>query len=329
MPGKLSVVLITYNLREVVAHALRSVLQQTQSVDYELIVIDNASQDGTPGAVASEFPEAELVENSENIGFARAVNQAVRMAQGDYIVLLNSDCFLRNDAFGQMAAYLDSHYEVGIVGAKLLNESLTVQPSCRRFVSWQNELLAFLPLLYKLPLQCFHRDLLPALTATEPLPADYVSGACFMFRRRTFEQMGGFDERFFMYSEEEDFCYRAQSAGWKTVYLPAAEAIHLGSQSFGAQSFRRCWLVAHSRLNYYRKHHGFYQVLWFRGVLCLASLLRLPFAVLGYLVVSKRPKARDYAVESVASLKAYLGQAGSTSDARPTFARDTLSHQSE
>jgi len=152
------------------------------------------------------------------------------------------------------------HPQIGIVGARLLNSDLTPQGSCRRFVSITNEFLATFPYLNKLPFQCFHRDLLVAKRTRTPIIVDYVSGACLMFRRSVFESIGGFDEQFFMYSEEEEFCYRALQAGIKTAYIPSAKAMHMGGASFGENVRCRSALVASSRLKYYQKYHSCSQV---------------------------------------------------------------------
>jgi GT2 family glycosyltransferase len=288
--------------------SISAVLTHTNVREDDIIVIDNASSDGTPDIVADTFPHVLSIRNAVNEGFAKACNQAVALSSTEYVVLLNTDCFLRNDAFGEMLRYLESHPDVGIVGARLSNSDRTPQGSCRQFVSITNEFLATLPYLNKLPCQCFHRDLLSARSAYAPMIVDYVSGACFMFRRATFDKIGGFDERFFMYSEEEDFCYRARQAGYKTVYLPSADAIHVGGASFGEHIKRRSALVANSRLKYYKKHHSPLQVVAFRATLSLALVARTCFGIIASVFPSARSRARVYSLDALVTLRTYLSR---------------------
>jgi N-acetylglucosaminyl-diphospho-decaprenol L-rhamnosyltransferase len=303
---KLSIVLITYNFAQLVTRSISSVLENTGIQDYEIIVVDNASTDGTPETIRAAFPQIQLIENATNTGFSRACNQATRLARGEYIVLLNSDCFLRNDTFGRMLNYMEGKPEVGIVGARLLNPDLSPQGSSRRFLSLVGEFCATLPYVNKLPIQCFHRDLLTAKKTSLAILVDYVSGACFMFRRSTFDTIGGFDERFFMYSEEEEFCYRARRAGILTAYVPSAEALHISGASFGENVYNRSALVASSRLKYYKKYHSSFQVLAFRVFLSLALMTRASFGFLANVFPSARSRARIYTIDALVTLRTYL-----------------------
>ena len=303
---KLSVILITYNFAGLAIRAIDSVLAQTKNCELEIIVVDNASSDGTPSELKAAYPGLQLIQNQENVGFARACNQAIGVAKGEYLVLLNSDCFLSNDCFGEMRTYLDSHPEVGIAGARLLNSDLTPQGSCRKFVTAVGEFLATLPYLNKLPFQCFHRDILSAANTETAILVDYVSGACFMFHRSVLESIGGFDEQFFMYSEEEEFCFRARKAGIRTVYVPTAVAVHMSGASFGKNIWRRSTLVAASRLKYYRKYHSSLQVLTFRIALAPALVVRACFGAVASVFPSTRDKAHIYTLDALVTLRTYI-----------------------
>ena len=265
---RLSILLVTYNCAKLATRAIQCVLSHTAELDFEIIAVDNASNDNTTAELRTVYPRIQLIENRTNVGFARACNQAIQLAKGEFIVLLNTDCFLQNDAFGEMVAFLERQSDVGIVGARLLNTDKSPQGSCRRFVTTTREVLATLPCLNKLPFQCFHRDVLDALGCPAPMLVDYVSGACLMFRRSTVEIVGGFDEQFFMYSEEEEFCFRARKAGIKTAFVPGAVAVHVGGASFGKDVCRRSTLIAGSRLKYYMKYHSFLRTVCFRASLC-------------------------------------------------------------
>ncbi|GAK49310.1 glycosyl transferase family 2 [Candidatus Moduliflexus flocculans] len=253
-----AVIIVNWNTRELLRQCLASAYQQTSGIAFEVWVIDNASSDGSAEMVAQEFPQTRLIRNAENVGFAKANNQALRRASARYYLLLNSDTALRDNAIAQMVAFLDTQPTVGIAGTRLLNSDGSWQASFDNFprtpldmlrdklnssrrMRWENRLLC--------------RDV------STNFAVDYLIGAVFMIRRETIEQIGLLDETFFMYAEDIDWCYRAAQAGWQAYYLGEFAVFHHNrgsSQKSPEQARQLQRLRDESLLRFYRKHHRWF-----------------------------------------------------------------------
>jgi len=198
-----------------------------------------------------------LFVNQTNEGFAAGSNKAIRHSSGSYVLLLNSDTVVLPATLRNMVGFLDSHQQVGIVGCKLLNPDGTVQLSCRRFptLSWDYmRTIAYSKLFHHVkPLRRALRPMLYGDGPDQPRRVDWVSGACLMSRRGVFDRVGLLDERFFMFCEEIDWCYRASEAGWQIYYLPDARVIHYGGQSSRQHRLRTYWMLLRSTYCYFRK----------------------------------------------------------------------------
>lgn len=256
-PITLSIIIVTYNTREITRECLLSIRATSGSISKEVIVIDNNSDDGTSTMIRSVFPEVILISNSRNVGFAAANNQGLAIARGEYILLLNPDTVLKENALQSTMAFLSNHPEASIVGCRLLNPDGTVQPSCRSFPSVPNLFFeAFF--LYRL----FPRNTLIGkyylgwFTYDRVQEVDVVLGAFMMIRRSVFEKIGLFDERFFMYTEETDFCLRAKRAGLKTYFYPGGEVIHLGGKSAEQDPQKMFRDIYRTQLYLFRKHYS-------------------------------------------------------------------------
>jgi hypothetical protein len=197
-----------------------------------VIVVDNASTDGSRKMLEQEFPQVKRINNSENRGFAAANNQGIVKAAGKYVLLLNSDTVILNDALQKTADFMEQHPKAAIVGCKLLNPDRTLQPSCRSFPSvWNIFTESFF--LYKLfkRNKLFGQYYMSHFDHNALREVDVVMGAFMLIRREVFEKIGLLDEDYFMYAEETDFCYRAHRAGFKTFFCPEAAIIHIGGGS--------------------------------------------------------------------------------------------------
>lgn len=230
------------------AHCLQSVHDTAQGLLFELLVVDNASSDGSVAMVRARFPSVRLIENQENVGFARANNQAIDQSQGRYIMLLNSDARLVSDAAQRIVHFLDTHPLVGIVGVRLISPEGNPQLAYGPLPTLMSEAISLVGMDRG---QASHCD-----TPDRPsLETGWVHGACLTVRRKTLEQTGLLDEQFFMFSEEVDLCRRARTAGWKVVHLPTVEVIHLEAGSTGATAGRYLMLYQ-AKLRYFAKHQG-------------------------------------------------------------------------
>jgi GT2 family glycosyltransferase len=220
---KLSVIIVSWNTRALTLQAIASIKRETMAFPCEIIVVDNASKDGSAQAIRAAHPDVRVIECARNTGFARANNAGLAIASGQYLLLLNSDTVVADRAIERMVAYMDAHAEVGMAGPKLVWPDGRYQPnSFRRLPNIKNA-FAYLT-------GCAS-DYKPNIAPHAPAPAEAISGAAMLFRRSIYETIGGLDERFFMYGEDLDFCKRARDAGFIVYYLPQAVIVHRGGES--------------------------------------------------------------------------------------------------
>jgi N-acetylglucosaminyl-diphospho-decaprenol L-rhamnosyltransferase len=254
----LSVVIVSYNTRELLRQCLASVISTVSfPCRYEVLVVDNASDDGSATMVREAFPAATLLVNPENRGFAAASNQGLVRSTGRHVILLNPDTVVSEGAIGRMLQFLNEVHGVGVVGPKLVFPDGAFQHSAFAFPTLSMIFLDFFPLNHRLvnsrlngryPRSLYERG--------EPFPIDHPLGAGLMVRRETIEDVGLLDEGFFMYCEEIDWCMRIKRAGWSIYCLPLAEIVHYVGQSTG--QFREEMFVElhRSRYRLYRKHYA-------------------------------------------------------------------------
>jgi GT2 family glycosyltransferase len=237
-----------------------------------VIVIDNASTDGSAEVVKKDFSQVSLIENSENRGFAAANNQGIAIAKGRYVLLLNPDTIILDNAIEKTLSFADTHPESAVVGCRALNPDRTLQPTCFMFPSILNMLLSS-TYLYKLfpKSRFFGRERMTWWNRNDIREVDVVTG-CFMFvRRKAIEQIGLLDERFFIYGEETDWCCRFKQAGWKVMFTPCANIIHLGGQSTQKKATAMVVQLRKSILQYMKKHHS----LFIYRIACLLTVIFL------------------------------------------------------
>lgn len=256
MPPDLSIIIVSWNVCDLLRRCLQSVDREQRAVGSEVIVIDNASSDGSAEMVAREFPQVRLIANAENRGFPGANNQGIAVSAGRYVMLLNPDTEVLGDALKMIVAYLDAQPQVGALGPQLLNPDGSVQSSRRRFPTFWTALFESTWLRPWAPAGLLERYYVLDRRDDETSEVDWVTGACLVVRREALEQVGGLDEGFFMYSEELDWCKRIKAAGWKVVYFPEAQVIHYGGKSSEQVLPARHIHFQTSKIRYFRKHHG-------------------------------------------------------------------------
>lgn len=262
---KTSVIIVSYNTREILRACLERLFAVTSDLVLEVIVVDNASRDASADMVERDFPGVRLIRSQTNLGFAAANNVGFKMASGDYILLLNPDALVEPGALQRSLACMAADPAIGMGGGLLLGKAGEWQPSARLFPSLLNELLVLSGLAARFPKsRFFGRFDRTWDDSGKPVEVDWVPGAFTLIRRSALEAVGAFDERFFLYYEEVDLCRRFRQAGWTIWYWPDAVIRHWGGESsktvenhdFSSSGSQLTLWRMRSGLLYYRKHHG-------------------------------------------------------------------------
>lgn len=252
----LSIIIVNYNVREFLEQALLSLKQALREILYEIWVVDNASTDGSCAFIRKKFPEIKLIENFENLGFARANNQAISRASGDFICLINPDTIVQEDTFVVLIRFLADHPRVGMVGSKVLNADGSLQAACRR--SYPTPWVAFTKIVGLSSLfpksRLFGRYNLTYLDPDKISEVEAISGSFMVVRRSVVEIVGGLDESFFMYGEDLDWCYRIRQAGYQIMYVPDTQIIHFKGESSKKSPFQQRRLFYEAMRLFVRKH---------------------------------------------------------------------------
>lgn len=279
---KLSIILVNWNTKDLTRDAIISIFDQTKNIEFEVIVIDNNSSDNSVEMIKKEFPQIILIENKENRGFGRANNQGLAIARGEYIMFLNTDVKVLDGAINILVDYLDMSPSVMMVGPRLLNTDMSFQHACRR--NLPNPLNSFFH-LFGLVKIFKHSQVINSykqFTADPEVtgPVEAISGAAMLFRRQVYEEIGGFDERFFMYGEDLDFCKRIFDKGWGVVYVSSAKIIHFGGQSSKKRKVQSLRNFYEAMWIYYKKHFAPKQFFLVNVAVWLAIKIKLFIAVM-------------------------------------------------
>ena len=248
-----SILIVSWNTRDLLAQCLASVYAHPPDCPYDVWVVDNASADGSAAMVRQRFPDVHLIQNTENAGFARANNQAIRSSNGELVLLLNSDTIVQQGALGRMVSFA-AQAGAAIVGADVRNADGTLQWSYGQFPTVFSETLYALGLNSRGPFA--GRLSMPAAPSGQGTETDWVLGAALLVRRSVLDRVGLLDEDFFMFSEEVDLARRVKTAGGKVYALGGARIIHLGQQSTRQVSGAMKAELFRSKVRYFRKHHG-------------------------------------------------------------------------
>jgi hypothetical protein len=276
----LSIIIVSWNTAQLLENCLASILANpSTSPFFEIWVVDNASTDESCDNVRQHFPQVHLVENRENVGFARANNQAIQQCAGKYILLLNPDTLVSSGALEALVDFLDEHPQAGAAGARILNPDDSLQISSHPRPTLSRE---FWRLLHLDALSTYAAYPSAKWEGNQPQEVDVLSGACLLLRKEVLDQVGLLDEDYFMYSEEVDLCYRIQKAGWQLYWVPQAEVVHFGGQSTQQAATEMFLKLYHGKIIYFRKHYGWPAAQIYKSILRVAALSRLilaPFAI--------------------------------------------------
>lgn len=304
----LTISIVSYDTEDLLKACLNSIYENTEGINYEIIVVDNNSSDGSVNMVKEEFPRVRLIVNKENVGFAKANNQVIKQSKGRYVLLLNSDTVVISDAVAKMVNFMDAHPEAGVVGCTKLNPDLSVQPSVTLLPNTWTVFLRFFRfkwlLLSAKQRRFVNRFFGPILGKTmgsylswysddkrkEARSVDFVTGTCFLIRHATIDDVGLLDESFFMYLEDADWCFRIKRKGWGIYIYPEAQIIHYVGESFRSTldtfSLEHC----RSRYYYFEKHHGRIVTFLLRVIIIFALILREEKSFFLYLFSGKKER---------------------------------------
>jgi len=272
---KLSIIIVNYNVRAYLEQCLQSVQKALNGIDGEVFVVDNHSEDDSVAVLRTDYPWVRLIENQENVGFARANNLAIRQSDAEYVLLLNPDTVVDEDTLRQSLTFMDAHPKAGGAGVMMHNADGTLAPESRRAIPtpWVSclKMLGFTKRYY-----------MSHLPWDQPSQIEIISGAFCLLRKKALDEIGLLDEAFFMYGEDIDLSYRLLKGGWQNWYLPYS-IIHFKGKSTQKSDYRYVHIFYQAMLIFFRKHYGhlsfFYTMpvkmaIYFRAAIALTDLLR-------------------------------------------------------
>jgi len=272
---KLSIVVVSWNVCRDLIECLNSIHDNPPACQFETIVVDNASSDQTVSLLQSRHSQVRLIVNAANLGFPRANNQGIAQATGDYVLLLNPDTVVQSGALDTMTELLDKNADIGAVGPRLLNPDGTTQMSIANIPTFRAALYGKTIFRYTGLFRRHYRKIKSkTFDAERPSEAPLLSGAACLIRRSILDRIGGLDERFFMYYEDNDLFLRIRQAGWRLFYTPNARIIHLGGRSSEQISVQKQYLILKSLILFFRKHRGAGPTFLFNLVFKPALLLK-------------------------------------------------------
>lgn len=277
---EISFIIVNWNTRDILLNCLNSIYKTVKDINFEIYVVDNNSTDGSQEAVKNDFPDVKLIENSTNTGFARANNQALGAMQGKFAVLLNTDTILQEGAIKNLLSFMNSSPKTGIAGVQLLNDDGSKQNSIDNFPSLETEIFnkSFLRILFSKKYPSKRRNY------HSPIEVDSVIGACMMVRKEAMEEVGFFDEDYFIFLEETDLCFRMHKNGWKVCHVPDARVFHISGHSKKRTPCESQIEYYKSLYKFFRKNRGGVSYIILRILKPFVILINLVLNILGNLL---------------------------------------------
>jgi len=255
--AKLAIIIVNYNTEKELKDCLFSVYDNNLNMPFEIFVVDNNSRDKSVDMIKNNFPEVKLIENDRNLGFAKANNKAIKISLAPYILLLNPDIVLKKDSLSKMVSFMEENPKIGILGCKLVNQKNELLPSCEKFPGIMGEFLQNIYLDKIIRSHYLMKNItLSKWKHDERKSVDWITGACFMMRKTMLEDIGLMDERYFLYYEDVDLCYRAKKHGWEVYFMPEAEVIHYQGRSSRANLDKTIAISYWSKFFFYKKYYS-------------------------------------------------------------------------
>jgi hypothetical protein len=282
---RLSVIVVNWNTGDLIYRCVDSVYADIQNSaelsvsQVEVFVVDNASTDGSTQAVQAQFPQAIYIYSPQNIGFGPANNLALRQAAGDYILLLNPDTLVHPGAVERLLRFMEQNPVAGAAASRLVNPDGSLQHSCSPEPTLKGEFLR----LFHLGVRPDGYYAMETWNPEIPRTVDVILGACMVLRKQVVDQVGLFDEQFFMYNEETDLCHRIRQDGWKIYWVPQAQVTHYGGQSTRQMAAEMFVQLYRAKVTYFRKYHDPFTVGLYKLILYMTGLPRLALALVAHL----------------------------------------------
>lgn len=300
----LSIVIVNWNAKDYIDRCISSLIENIKDIDYEIIVVDNASSDGSVELIRSKYDEVTLMESDLNLGFAKGNNVGINQASGKYIALINSDISIHNNCFRLLIDFMDHNKDVGLCGPKILNSDHTLQLSCRKLPTLWNVFCSTFALNKVLKYFRIYEGSFMDQSEHDRIKEVEVLSGCFWFsRKKAVDEIGLLDERFFMYAEDIDWCLRFHESSWKIIYYPDAEAVHYGGASSGNAPIRFYVEMQKAIFQYWRKHYSTGANTIFTIIFIVHQLIRISTRLPLIFVPTRKQKEYSYKVRrSIASL---------------------------
>jgi len=274
----ISIIIVAWNVRELLHNCLKSVYEQTREIDFGVIYVDNASEDGSVEMVKNEFPDVRIIENDENEGFIKASNQGIEVAESRYVLLLNSDTIILDNAIAKAVKFADEHPDVAVVGCKTFYPDGTLQRNCFRYPSVINMFLSTTYLNKLFPRnKFFGRERMTYWDLDDVREVEAVCGCFLLARREAIDQVGPMDERYFVYGDDADWCCRFNKAGWKIMYTPEPQIIHYHGATTKRMSREFKWQLFGSTLIFMRLHRHRFSFFLACFLTAFSLALRVPY----------------------------------------------------
>lgn len=288
----ISIIIVSWNAKDYLQKCIDSIFKESNKYNLEVIVVDNASSDGSEDMVRTRFPQVKLICNNDNLGFAKANNIGIKQSSGKYLGLINSDVEILSDCFSPLFCYMEEHRNIGMLGPRILNSDKTLQRSCRGFPTLWNLFCRALALDVFFPkVKLFGGKMLTYWPHDSISDVEVLSGCFWFINKKAIDDVGLLDEGFFIYAEDTDWCKRFFAAGWRRIYFPLVQAIHYGGASSENAPIRFYLEMQRANLRYWKKHHSCFEQIVFLFIIFSHHAIRAIGGIVFYVIA---PSKREY-----------------------------------
>lgn len=285
---QLTIVIVNWNTKTLTSECLRSIFENYHSKDWNVVVVDNASSDGSVELISSLFPQVELVKNTQNRGFAAANNQVLSRRDSKFYLLLNSDTYVIGDAIKSSLDFINAKSEVGAFSCKVLNEDMTYQQTCFNYPTISSRLHDAFKFRNVFGKKHVSKEMLDNWDRNSEREVEVITGCYLLVSQEVIDDVGILDEDFFFFGEETDWCFRIKSKGWKLVFSPVGEIVHYGGGSAKKLQHKRELMLHSSIVRFMKKHHGFLSAIAMYVIMFMFVLTRFFYWSFLYLVKNKK-----------------------------------------